>query len=132
MTTRYGRAAAAASLAFMLGACLDMGTPQAPIYMFNSESVAVPIRVTDNEQCQLGLTTDLGQNTRTTYDVDATQGGFVCIGDGATKGFAVKANGAYMIKGDVLVDDPNPDAGRGGGGGILDALEAAGREAQGK
>ena len=126
------RAGAIVGLALGASACLDMGTPQAPIYMFNAESTSVHIRVTDNETCQLGLSADLGQNTRTTYDVDAAKGGFVCIGEDATKGFAVKPGASYMIKGDTLVDDPNPDAGKSAGSGILDALEAAGRESQGK
>ena len=116
--------------AMLSAGCLDLAEPTAIVYLFNSEDTAVDIRVTDNETCQLGLITALGQNTRSTYDVNATTGGFVCIGEAATKGFPVKPGGAYMIQGVNLVVDPNPDVGKGGGG-ILETLEAAGREAQG-
>ncbi len=131
MTIRGFLAGALVALALPAAACLDMAPPQATVYVFNSEPTAVVVRVTDNETCQLGLTADLGQNTRTTYDVDAAKGGFVCIGKDAKKGFPVKPGGHYMVKGDTLVDDPNPDAAGGGGGGLLETLEAAGRDAQG-
>lgn len=118
-------------VAMLAAGCVDLAEPTATVHLFNSEPTAVDIRVTDNEGCQLGLTTSLGQNTRSTYDVNAANGGFVCIGKDAAKGFAVKPGGAYMIQGTTLVTDPNPDVAKGGGG-LLDTLEAAGREAQGK
>ncbi|GEM_PF-3525094 len=112
-------------------ACLDLAPPTAQVYVYNSEPAAIEIRVTDNAECSLGLTADLGQNTRTTYDVDAGSGGFVCLGPGSKKAFPVKPGGKYMVKGTTLVDDPNPGE-AGGEGGILDALEQAGRESQGQ
>ena len=113
------------------GGCLELGAPQATIHVFNEEATAIELRITDSETCQLGMTTQINQNTRTTYDVDA-KGAFVCVGPGATTAFPVTADGYYMVKAGALVEDPNPEAANEAGAGILGTLEKAGREAQGK
>jgi hypothetical protein len=111
--------------------CLDMGPPMATIYVHNGDATATELRVTDNAECQLGLTGTLGQNTRTTYEVPEATGGYICLGAGATTGFAVKGGGYYLVKGTTLVDDPHPEGAVSEEGSFLDALEKAGRESTG-
>ena len=116
------------AFAVLGAACLDLGVPQATIHVYNSQPKAVELRLADNAECQLGMTTQINQNTRTTYDVNATGGAFVCVGSGATQGFPVEPNGYYMLKGNQIVVDPHPEGADAASGGILDALEAAGRK----
>jgi hypothetical protein len=107
-----------------------LGGPIATIHVFNGDDVAVQLRITDSETCQLGMLTQLNQRTRTTYDVHGIKGGYICIGDGATKGFEVQPDGYYMVKGTTLVEDPNPSGAHEADNGFLQMIEAAGREAK--
>ena len=73
-------------------------------------------------------------HTRTVANTDVSgwaHATSICLGAGATTGFAVKGGGYYVVKGTTLVDDPHPEGAVSEEGSFLDALEKAGRESTG-
>ncbi len=102
----------------MLSACdLNMG-PKGYFNLKNGTDATLKILVSDNDQCVIGLHSEIATNTWRNYDIDnMNKGAYLCV-DGKPQ---LVTNGkSYVVQGGQVVETEGPDTG--GAGGLLDLL----------
>ncbi len=95
-----------ATSVLMLSACDLNVAPKGFFYLRNGTDKTLKILVSDNEQCIIGLHSEVATNTWRNYDIDdMAKGAWLCV-DG--KGNKVGTGKSYVFDGSALKETEAP------------------------